>query len=105
MADKKTRRIMGIVLLIIGSLTLGDQLNLWHSPLAFKGWWTFLIIIPFMSDIFSKGIKLRNTLGLAVGILFLLNEWGIMALQKAFALLLPLSVIVLGVVFVSNQKR
>lgn len=48
--------LWGIVLIALG-LTIGlNALDIVHINFFFKGWWTFLIIIPCLIDLFnSKG--------------------------------------------------
>jgi len=103
MISKNTKRAIGYILLFIGIIALGDQLNIWHLPLVFLGWWAFLIIVPFLADILKKGIKPANTVGLICGLLFLSYEWKLLPLQNAATLLLPLAVIVLAVVILTNR--
>ena len=103
MINKNTRVIIGILLVAVGAISLGNQFGWWSIAVSFKGWWTFLIIIPFLSDVLSKGLKFWNTLGLAMGIWFLLSELGILSFSALLSALLPISILILGLVFIFNR--
>lgn len=103
MINKSTRIVVGIVLVALGVIRFGNYMNIWSLPVFFNGWWTLIIIIPLLADIFSKGIKVMNFTGFAVGLLFLLSETNILNLRQAADLILPLAVALLGVVFIVNH--
>ena len=103
MVKKNTQIIMGIFLVVAGAISLGNHFGWWSIAISFSGWWTLLIIIPFFSDVLSRGIKLWNTLGLAIGIWFLIVELHILSYSAVLGMSLPIAILMLGVVFIINH--
>jgi len=103
MINKNTKKITGYLFLVIGGLALGKQLNLWSFSWAYRGWWTWLITIPFGFELLTKRFKLTNLIGLVVGLLFLFQQWEVLKLQAASLLLLPLAVLSLGLVYIIDR--
>jgi len=100
MISRNTRLLLGGLLALVGAIALGNLLGMWSIPFFTKGWWTLLVIVPFLAEIIIKGIKLWSTMGLAIGILFLLAELNIFSIFSLSAVVFPLSIILLGLVFI-----
>ena len=61
--------ILGTILVIIGAIFLGNELDFWNIEIFFDGWWTLIIIIPSALGLFQNGTKLSSALGLLIGML------------------------------------
>jgi predicted membrane protein len=51
----------------------GNVLNIWDFELFFKGWWTFLIIIPCFISMVQSGFGVASTMGFIIGILLFMS--------------------------------
>lgn len=89
--------ILGVVIIAIGLVYVGDVLRLWSVDVSFPGWWTLLIIIPCALSLFTGGLNLLNCLGMFIGILFLLTEQGILQNNLGYRLVFPIIIVAIGV--------
>ena len=48
---KLSNILWGIVLIILGVIIGLNALDITHIDIFFKGWWTFLIIIPCFTNV------------------------------------------------------
>jgi len=103
MISKNTRVIIGTLLIIAGVIAFGNVLGVWSMAKITKSWWTVLIIIPFLTEILIRGIKLWNTTGLTIGVLFLLAELGVYSIFAVLSVAFPVCLAVLGVVFIVDR--
>lgn len=71
------KRILGIVLVVIGVVLLLKLLDVITVKIFFDGWWTLLLIIPAFVSMSKNGITLGNTILLVIGVVFLLDEQGL----------------------------
>ncbi len=65
----KNNVMLGLIVITIGTLLLGYQLEFWDVNLFFKGWWTLFIIIPGILTFFKKdyvGGFLTTIIGLLI---------------------------------------
>ncbi len=84
-------------LLIGGGLLYGlSILGFIEFTFTFDGWWTLFIIIPCLISLISDGFKLFSTIGLCIGVLFLLNEQGVIPNDIGYKLAIPLIIIIIG---------
>jgi len=106
MAKKIKDIILGIILLVIGVIFLGNELDFWSIELLFDGWWTLIIIIPSALGLFQKGSKLSSALGLLIGMLLLLAARDKITWSSVGRLFLPSMLILIGlsVIFRKNFK-
>lgn len=99
----KTSIFWGVVLIVVGVLFLGNNLEWWDINLFFKGWWTLFIIIPSIYEFFD-GNRAGATISLSVGILLLLSSQGIIAWSMIWKILVPIIIIVIGVSLMFSSK-
>jgi hypothetical protein len=71
-----TRKLVGIILIALGSMFLLNRLGLWTFDLFFKGWWTLLLIIPAIYLIVKNGVQIGNVVLLLLGVFLFLDERG-----------------------------
>jgi hypothetical protein len=89
----KNRNFMGLILVALGIVLLLQALNIIEGSLFFAGWWTLFLIIPGIVSMSRTGITIGNTILLALGVGFLLQEQG----WNLRGYLVPAIFIVLGV--------
>ena len=89
--------LWGFFWIVLGLTIAGNAFDWWDVTLFFPGWWTLFIIVPCAISIISSGFGNFATIGLAVGILLLLNCQGIV-LDDAFRkLLIPMILVLIGI--------
>ena len=103
MISKNTQIVIGVLLIGLAIVTFGNQIGIWHFSILTSGWWTVLIVVPFLSDVLTKGIKVLNTAGLITGILFLLAELKVFNIFDKLIIAFPMALFILGSVFISNR--
>jgi predicted membrane protein len=98
--------IIGVVLVIVGIIFLGNELDFWKIELLFDGWWTLIIIIPSALGLFQHGSKLSSALGLLIGMLLLLASRGKISWSEVGRIFLPSMLVLIGlsVIFKKNFK-
>ncbi len=70
------RKFLGILLIVFGTLFLLDRLEILPITIFFDGWWTLLLIIPAVYSMTRQGITMGNSILLAIGVFFFLDERG-----------------------------
>ena len=103
MVNRNTQIIIGILLIVFGAISMGNNFGLWSIPIFFKGWWTLFIVIPCLFDLAQRKAQLVNVTGMIVGGLLLLSETGIMNLGVIRNLILPFGFLLLGIVLIVNR--
>jgi len=98
--------ILGIILIIVDVIFLGNELDFWKIELFFDGWWTLIIIIPSALGLFQHGSKLSSALGLLIGMLLLLAARNEISWGTVGRIFLPSMLILIGlsVIFKKNYK-
>ncbi len=104
MENQKKYLIIGIVLISLGLLYLGSNINLWEFTIFFEGWWTLFIIVPSVISLIKKENIMTASLGTIIGILFLMAardyiSWGFIGKS-----LFPLLLVSIGIYLVFKPK-
>ncbi len=89
--------IIGILLIIVGTILGLNAFHITHINLFFEGWWTLFIIIPSLCRIFTERDKTASLIGLFIGVYLLLSCQGIISFHFLWKLFLPLVLIILGI--------
>lgn len=97
MRYRLTSILWGLFWIALGLTIAGNAFNWWDVSLFFPGWWTLFIIVPCGISMVSHGFGNFATIGLAVGILLLLNCQGIVVGQTFRKLLIPMILILIGI--------
>lgn len=92
--------LWGIVLIVIGVILGLNTLEITKINLFFDGWWTFIIIIPCFIDLFKKGSKTGNLIGVLIGVSLFLACQGIIDFDLLWELLIPVVLVIIGLSFV-----
>ncbi len=100
--SKVSKIILGTALLVIGAIFSLNALGLTDVDIFFDGWWTFIIIIPCTIDLFKKREKMGNLIGITIGVLLLLCCQGILQVSTLLRLIVPITVIMIGVKLLFN---
>ena len=94
---KKYKNIVyGIMLILLGIIIALISLDIIHTNLLFKGWWTLVIIIPSIIALLSDDDKLGNLISLIIGILLLLGVRNIIDYKILLKLFVPILLVTVG---------
>ena len=90
----------GIIIIIIGIIFLGNNLNIWNIDIFFDGWWTLFIIIPSFLGIFKREGFFASSLGLIIGVLLLLAAQALIDWSMVGKIFIPILLIMIGLAFI-----
>ena len=94
---KKYKNIVyGIMLILLGIIIALISLDIIHTNLLFKGWWTLVIIIPSIIGLLFDDDKLGNLISLIIGILLLLGGRNIIDYKILLKLFVPILLVTVG---------
>lgn len=94
---KKYKNIVyGIMLILLGIIIALISLDIIHTNLLFKGWWTLVIIIPSIIGLLFEDDKLGNLISLIIGILLLLGVRNIIDYKILLKLFVPILLVTVG---------
>lgn len=109
MKNSLEKILWGVLLVVFGAVLAGRALDLFEFNLFFSGWWTFFIIIPSAISLISGNNISSSIGGLAIGILLLMAQSGIVDWQDFGKLLVALIFVMIGCSFLfpgdKNRKR
>ena len=94
---KKYKNVVyGIMLILLGIIIALISLDIIHTNLFFKGWWTLVIIIPSIIGLLFEDDKLGNLISLIIGILLLLGVRNIIDYKILLKLFVPILLVTVG---------
>lgn len=88
--------IVGLVIIAVGVIYAGNIIGFWELDITFAGWWTLFIIIPCGFSIFSGGLNVVNSVGVAIGVLLFLSAQGILKDGIGYKLIAPIIIVAIG---------
>lgn len=101
---KKVESIFwGIIIIAIGIIFLGNNLNIWNVNIFFDGWWTLFIIIPSFCGLLKKEWT-SSIIGLAIGILLLIASNHYISWDMVWKLFIPILLIVVGLTIIFRPQ-
>ncbi|MBN2504223.1 MAG: hypothetical protein JXB20_02645 [Bacilli bacterium] len=94
------KRFLGILLIVFGVIFLLDRLGILPVNVFFQGWWTLLLILPAIYSMTKQGVTAGNSILLAIGVFFFLDEngWNI----KGFVI--PSILIIFGIALLIRRS-
>ncbi len=96
----KEKTVIGLLIIAMGVIILGNNLFVWNFNLFFEGWWTLIIIIPSVIRLF-KGKVQEAIFGIVVGIFLLLATRDVIS----WTLFAPIIIILIGVSILFSSNR
>lgn len=87
---------MELLIITVGIIFLGNNLNLWNIEIFFDGWWTLFIIIPSLIGLLKRETFIPSLLGLSVRVLLLLAAQKIIMWYMVGKVFIPIILIVVG---------
>lgn len=93
----KTNLLLGLFFILLGVSFAGKAFGLWHFNIFFRGWWTLFLIIPCGISILQNGFRAGSVIGLGIGLLLFLSQYGIISSYVIGKLLIPLILVVIGI--------
>ena len=98
---------IGILIIVLGVIFLGNSLNIWNVQIFFDGWWTVFIIIPSIMGLLQKEALASSFLGLSIGILLLLASQEVIKWNMVGKIFIPIILIVIGllIIFKPGTKK
>jgi uncharacterized membrane protein len=100
MMRNNDKKVLGIILIVIGIVFLLNRLGVITANIFFAGWWTLLLLIPAVISMTRQGITFGNGILLVVGVYFLLeaNGWNL----KGF--FVPAMIVVFGIALLLKKQ-
>lgn len=102
---KKENILWGVLLIIVGVLFLGKNLEWWNINIFFDGWWTLLIIFFSIRGLFDKNSRTWSFITLVLGILMLLACQEVIAWNMIWKILIPILIIIIGLSLMFDNKK
>lgn len=95
---KNVKNILwGLLLIVMGVLIALDTFEIFDINFFFDGWWTLIIIIPCVIDLFRGSNKTFDFLGIGVGVFLLLACQEVITFEMLLKLLVPAVLVIVGV--------
>ncbi len=96
MKNKFSNTLWGLFLVLVGVIIAGNVLDLWTVTLFFKGWWTFIIIIPCLISMIQNGFEFGATTGFIIGVLLFLAKYANINVNL-LSMVVPVALIIIGI--------
>ena len=103
----KRNLFLGILLIVVGVLFLGRNMDWWDFSIFFDGWWTLFLIVPsIISLVRREGIG-TSFLILVLGVLMLLACQDVIEWSTIWKIFVALIIIVIGlsIIFGNGKVR
>ena len=97
------KSLFGILIILIGIIFLGNNLEIWNIDIFFKGWWTLFIIVPSIKGLLKKEY-ITSLLGITIGVLLLLSSNNVIEWTLVGKIFLPMVIIMVGVSMLFKSK-
>ena len=101
----KRNLFLGILLIVVGVLFLGRNMDWWDFSIFFDGWWTLFLIVPsIISLVRREGIG-TSFLILVLGVLMLLACQDVIEWSTIWKIFVPLIIIVIGLSIIFGNRK
>lgn len=101
----KRSMFWGILLIVVGILFLGRNMNWWDFSIFFDGWWTLFLIVPSIISLVRREGVASSFLILALGVLMLLASQNVIEWSMIWKIFVPLIIIVVGLSIIFGNRR
>ena len=101
----KRNLFWGIVLIVVGILFLGRNMNWWNFSIFFEGWWTLFLIVPSIISLVRKESMGTSFLILVLGVLMLLASQNIIDWSTIWKVFLPIIIMVVGLSIIFGNRK
>lgn len=95
----------GILLIVVGILFLGRNMDWWDFSIFFDGWWTLFLIIPSLISLVRREGIATSFLILILGVLMLLASQEVIEWDTVWKVFVPIIIIVVGLSIILGNKR
>lgn len=101
----KRNLFWGILLIVVGILFLGRNMDWWDFSIFFDGWWTLFLIVPSVISLVRRERIGTSFLILTLGVLMLLACQDVIEWSTIWKIFVPLIIIVIGLsIIFANRK-
>lgn len=101
----KRSMFRGILLIVVGILFLGKNMNWWDFSIFFDGWWTLFLIVPSIISLVRREGVASSFLILALGVLMLLASQNVIEWSMIWKIFVPLIIIVVGLSIIFGNRK
>lgn len=101
----KKNLFWGIVLIVVGILFLGRNMNWWNFSIFFEGWWTLFLIVPSIISLVRKESMGTSFLILVLGVLMLLASQEVIEWSTIWKVFLPIIIMVVGLSIIFGNRK
>ena len=101
----KRNLFWGIVLIVVGILFLGRNMNWWNFSIFFEGWWTLFLIVPSIISLVRKESMGTSFLILVLGVLLLLASQNVIDWSTIWKVFLPIIIMVVGLSIIFGNRK
>ena len=101
----KKNLFWGIVLIVVGILFLGRNMNWWNFSMFFEGWWTLFLIVPSIISLVRKESMGTSFLILVLGVLMLLASQNVIEWSTIWKVFLPIIIMVVGLSIIFGNRK
>ena len=101
----KRNLFWGIVLIVVGILFLGRNMNWWNFSIFFRGWWTLFLIVPSIISLVRKESMGTSFLILVLGVLMLLASQNVIDWSTIWKVFLPIIIMVVGLSIIFGNRK
>ena len=101
----KRNLFWGIVLIAVGILFLGRNMDWWDFSIFFRGWWTLFLIIPSIISLVSREGIGTSFLILVLGVLMLFASQEVIDWSTVWKVFVPIIIIVIGLSIIFGNRK
>ena len=101
----KKNLFWGIVLIVVGILFLGRNMNWWNFSIFFRGWWTLFLIVLSIISLVRKESMGTSFLILVLGVLMLLASQNVIEWSTIWKVFLPIIIMVVGLLIIFGNRK
>ena len=95
----------GILLIVVGVLFLGRNMDWWNFSIFFDGWWTLFLIIPSLISLARREEIATSFLVFILGVLLLLASQEVIEWDTVWKIFVPIIIIVVGLSIILGNKK